>query len=42
MQVLEVLLGNSRDRDIVNIDLLLPDHVEQKIKGPFVEWQTDF
>src|SRR3984885_790632 len=38
-QILEVMAGNPFDRNIVNIDLILPDQVEQEIERPFEDFQ---
>src|SRR5215467_4791799 len=42
MKISEVLLGDPGYWNIVNVDLLLPDHVQQQIEWAFINWKRDF
>jgi hypothetical protein len=35
LQVFQVLLGDGRDGDVVNIDLILLDQIQKQVHGPF-------
>src|SRR5215471_1731952 len=42
MKIRKVLLGDPGNRNVINVDLLLSDHVQQQIERTLIEWKRDF
>jgi hypothetical protein len=42
VEIIEILLGDLRDGDVVNVDFLPADQIEEKIERAFVDGQLDF
>ena len=36
MKIFEVLLGDLRDGDVVDVELLLADQIQEQVEGTFI------